>query len=462
MFKSIKSNIIFYTLFINFSLIFLYYFSSQDKVIKNIEFGIIISIVSIFGFLMYKSIIKKVRKIENFMLEGFDFIKYQTNIIDLKESDEHNEIEQVINKFKKELNEIYEIRKKDMHVVGEMTIALDKVAQGIYSSKITSNTSNFMVQTLRNIINNMLIKVNENMSVLNSFVQTLDKNDYSKQMVINPTLKGEMRETLSKLNNLAITLNKDATNNLNNGTNLKSYSTYMDDSTQKLSISLNQQAASLEETAAALEEITGAIKNNNQNIHQMATISENIKSLIVKGEELANKTSDSMNEINSKVVTINEAISIIDNIAFQTNILSLNAAVEAATAGEAGKGFAVVASEVRNLANRSAEAAKQIKQLVSEATIKANEGKDISNEMIGGYEKLNNTITKTLDIIEDVNLASREQMLGIEQINDAINVLDKQTQQNANETSNIAGVSNNVLNVSENIVKEASLKKIKD
>lgn len=117
--KSIKSNIIFYTLFINFSLIFLYYFSSQDKVIKNIELGIIISIISIFGFLMYKSIMKKVEKIESFMLESFDFIKYKTNIIDLKESDEHNEIEQVINKFKKELNEIYEIRKKDMHVVGE-------------------------------------------------------------------------------------------------------------------------------------------------------------------------------------------------------------------------------------------------------------------------------------------------------------------------------------------------------
>lgn len=97
--------------------------------------------------------------------------------------------------------------------------------------------------------------------------------------------------------------------------------------------------------------------------------------------------------------------------------------------------------------------------MVSEATIKANEGKDISIEMISGYEELNNTITKTLDIIEDVNLASREQMLGIEQINDAINVLDKQTQQNANETSNIAGVSNNVLNMSENLVKKLVWKK---
>ena len=87
---------------------------------------------------------KKVEKIETFMSESFDFIKYKTNIIDLKESEDHNEIEQVINKFKKELKEIYEMRKTDMLVVGEMTIALDKVAQGIYSSKINSNTTNFI------------------------------------------------------------------------------------------------------------------------------------------------------------------------------------------------------------------------------------------------------------------------------------------------------------------------------
>ena len=106
---------------------------------------------------------------------------------------------------------------------------------------------------------------------------------------------------------------------------------------------------------------------------------------VKEGEELASKTSLAMDEINEQVNAINDAITVIDQIAFQTNILSLNAAVEAATAGEAGRGFAVVAQEVRNLASRSAEAAKEIKDLVENANIKANEGKEIADVMIGGF-----------------------------------------------------------------------------
>jgi methyl-accepting chemotaxis protein len=138
-----------------------------------------------------------------------------------------------------------------------------------------------------------------------------------------------------------------------------------------------------------------------------------------------------MNEIDEEVNAINEAISVIDQIAFQTNILSLNAAVEAATAGEAGKGFAVVAQEVRNLASRSAEAANEIKALVTNATNKANTGKTISDKMIAGYSGLNDNIKKTIEIISNVAHASKEQLSGIEQINNAVNALDQQTQENA-------------------------------
>jgi methyl-accepting chemotaxis protein len=138
-----------------------------------------------------------------------------------------------------------------------------------------------------------------------------------------------------------------------------------------------------------------------------------------------------MEEINTQVTAINEAISVIDQIAFQTNILSLNAAVEAATAGEAGKGFAVVAQEVRNLASRSAEAASEIKSLVENATAKANDGKNIAGHMIVGYKKLNENISKTINLISDIENASKEQLSGIEQINDAVTALDRQTQENA-------------------------------
>ena len=179
----------------------------------------------------------------------------------------------------------------------------------------------------------------------------------------------------------------------------------------------------------------------------MAKLSSEVTKLANDGENFANQTTVAMDEINNQVNLVNEAISIIDNIAFQTNILSLNAAVEAATAGEAGKGFAVVAQEVRNLASRSAEAAQDIKTIVENATIKANQGKSIATNMIGGYKELNHSISQTINLINDIQNASKEQLSGIEQINDAVTQLDRQTQQNAaaaNQTNDVAVITDQI------------------
>jgi methyl-accepting chemotaxis protein len=179
----------------------------------------------------------------------------------------------------------------------------------------------------------------------------------------------------------------------------------------------------------------------------MATFSNEVTKSAVDGEKLATQTTTAMEDINTQVSAINEAITVIDQIAFQTNILSLNAAVEAATAGEAGKGFAVVAQEVRNLASRSAEAAREIKAIVENATSKANQGKEIASNMIQGYKQLNENISNTTKLIFDVENASKEQLLGIEQINDAINQLDQQTQQNAmiaSEAKNVAIITDEI------------------
>ena len=233
------------------------------------------------------------------------------------------------------------------------------------------------------------------------------------------------------MNELGDAITKMLISNKKNGLILDDYSDTLMENVDKISSSMNQQAASLEETAASVEEITSIIKQTTDKSQSMASLATQTKSSATNGKELATKTANAMDEINDSTTAIADAITVIDQIAFQTNILSLNAAVEAATAGEAGKGFAVVAGEVRNLAARSAEAANSIKNLVGQATIRANEGKTIASNMIQGYDELDNNIVHTTELIEDVSLAAKEQLSGIDQINNAISELDQVTQANA-------------------------------
>ena len=225
-----------------------------------------------------------------------------------------------------------------------------------------------------------------------------------------------------------------------------------------LNKSSNEAAVSLEETAASIEEITSNIRQSSLNISSMSSLAISLEKSSKNGEKLALETTTSMESINNQVSLINEAISVIDQIAFQTNILSLNAAVEAATAGEAGKGFAVVAQEVRNLANRSADAAKEIKDIVEKATQIATSGKDIANSMIEGYHRLNEDINKNVVLINGIQSSSKEQLLGIEQINNAINSLDKQTQENANVATQTQEIALSTDKISKLIVEDANNK----
>ena len=249
------------------------------------------------------------------------------------------------------------------------------------------------------------------------------------------------------INELGRALNELSKVNYENGLILKSGSAHLTQNVSTLTHAANAQASSLEETSVALDEITKSLQQSNQNTIQMASYADELTASANDGERLANETTISMDEINEQVNAINDAITVIDQIAFQTNILSLNAAVEAATAGEAGKGFAVVAQEVRNLATRSAQAAKEIKNLVENATAKANHGKEIASKMINGYATLNRNIDLTMNLLKDVTVSSKEQEKAIMQINDSIAILDKNTQENAKiaqDTNSIALQSNEI------------------
>ena len=377
---------------------------------------------------------------------------------DLEEIDKY--FQQLIEFLSYEKSEFeYVESKDDMRVLGEIVLTADKVEQGIYKCRIKGDSDNPTISTLRNTLNKMLISIDDATSRISKVVTSYTNDDFTDYIKVVDNYKDDMKLLMESINLLGKELGSSAKNNFQNGETLENSASTMTNSMNNLAEKANEQAASLEETAAALEEITSITRNNTQNATKMATLGQVVKKSVLSGEELASKTASSMDEINEKVKAINSAITVIDQIAFQTNILSLNAAVEAATAGEAGKGFAVVAQEVRNLANRSAEAAKEIKNLVEEANIKTNDGKLISSDMIEGYKELNKNISETINIIEDVSGASKEQMLGIEQINQTVNMLDRVTQENAFESNQIKEISQSVSTLAYELLTDAKSKK---
>ena len=421
--------------------------------------GIILIIAQILISLnIYRTVNKGITTFMDYFEEFLNLITYKQNKITKIETKNDSEFSKMINEINAVVDEFDVKYKEDTKVIGEIVLTMDKMEQGIFRCRIKSKTRNPMISTLRNTINQSLDSLEHSMKDLERVTQAYANNNFREVVDISPRMKGRLLSVMTGVNTLGSALGSVAKQNLENGQTLEHNATTMKGAMQNLAAKANEQAAALEETAAALEEITSITRNNAQNSSKMASLGETVKTAVKNGQSLASKTATSMEEINEKVTAINEAITVIDQIAFQTNILSLNAAVEAATAGEAGKGFAVVAQEVRNLAARSAEAAKEIKNLVEDATSKANSGKEISGEMIKGYETLNGHISETIHIIQDVSSGSKEQMSGIEQINDTVNMLDRITQENANDANQITSIATEVSVMAQELVKDAKSK----
>lgn len=258
--------------------------------------------------------------------------------------------------------------------------------------------------------------------------------------------EGEFALLSNSVNGLIQHLRKTVSEIVSSANAIASASNEIANGNSDLSQRTEEQASSLEETASTMEEMTGAVKQSANNAHHAATLATTAKVKAEKGGQVVSHAIHAMEEINKSSKEIADIISVIDEIAFQTNLLALNAAVEAARAGEQGRGFAVVAGEVRNLAQRSAAAAKQIKSLIKDSVDKVSEGARLVDESGKTLGEIVAAVEKVNDIISEIAAAAKEQSSGIEQVNKAVMQMDQMTQQNAALVEEAAAASESMNN----------------
>jgi methyl-accepting chemotaxis protein len=387
----------------------------------------------------------------------FDFVNdpsISSSRISLDSKDEIGQMAKVVNQnIQRVENDIV----SDKQFIKDVSNISSKVSAGFYENRITQNSNDASLLELKRIFNEMFEKMDTNnkrvLSLLKSFSNSkyIDKLDSSH-------VEGSLKELFNDLNYLGKVLNDNSYTDLENGYKLQNSSSILEKNLNELKNDAISQADSVRSTTDKINEVLENIHKNKDVYNDMIKLAKSVEKSSKDGSKLAHSTSESMDEIRNDTKAIEEAIEAIDQIAFQTNILSLNAAVEAATAGEAGKGFAVVAGEVRNLAGRSTETAKEIKALVQKAIDKTDNGKDIAHKMAIGYDELNSKIVRTIDYIQDVTNTNSVQTDNINIVNDGLVNVDKLTEHNLSIINDINELSLQSLEMANTLVEETKSK----
>jgi len=320
-------------------------------------------------------------------------------------------------------------RTLEVKIEKEIEHLVEGVKAGNLSGRIEMADKNGFFEKLSQGINDLTDGIEGVFSDINHSMQSMANGDLSNRMTndydgVYDDCKNSINATIDKLADIVGQIRESA-DFINNA------SQEIASGNNNLSERVETQASSLQETASSMEELTSTVKNNADNAQQANQVASNARELAEKGGTVVTSAVNAMAEINESSNKIAEIIGVIDEIAFQTNLLALNASVEAARAGEQGRGFSVVATEVRNLAQRSATAARESKELIQTSIQRVRAGTEFVNETGGALTEIVGGVKKVGDIISEIAAASIEQSQGIEQVNQAVSQMDEITQQNA-------------------------------
>ncbi len=445
---------------------------TEELYSKSMSSLILISAIAILMFLaigvitriMIKRFNKQVNNLQNGLKYFLGYIareNRESKHIEGEGSDEFAQMTQMINK---QMDKIEKIIEQDKKVVKEIEIVVKKVSNGFFGNVVQEKAATEELEHLRASLNKMLDTTKTKFKTIINILNQYGKGDFNYKFSHENVkgLNGDFGAMVTSIKLLVDNISELLAVIQNAGGCLNSNTNVLSNSSTSLTEYAEAQKNALDNTTKALQNMEKTTKESISDINSSANMADTLTQSSEKGLVLASKTASSTKLINEKVEAINEAITIIDQIAFQTNILSLNAAVEAATAGEAGKGFSVVAQEVRNLATKSSEAAAEIKQLVESAKSKSLEGEKISQEMIIGYNNLKDDIQKTKTIIESIERNSKIQEKDMKKIDIVVDEMDNIVSKNVKIASDIGDLSNGISSLSSNLFNTVSMAKFRD
>ena len=328
-----------------------------------------------------------------------------------------------------------EIRK----VQDNLNNLIEGVQQGSLDSRIDNTGMSGFYKTLSDNINQMMGAIQSPIDDANSALDQLNNGVLTYRM--NKNLQGSFAELANNFNNSLQRQHEVISSIREKAIGVVDRGKIVASSASDMSQRAEENAASLEETAASVEQITATVHANAESAKLAANLVEQVHGVANDGADVSTDAANAMGKISEASSQIAEIVGLIDSIAFQTNLLALNAAVEAARAGEHGRGFAVVASEVRALAQRSADASKDIRQLIEDSNQRVQSGEELVRNSADSLSDIKNVVKKLSDLIQDINSASQEQSNGIEQINTAVGQLDQVNQQNSAVNEELATLS---------------------